>query len=164
MSPRSRKRGFALVAVLIVLAALFALSAPFLMSVRNADASSARLADHAQARLALDSASRHARARLSASPASVDRTPGYDAQEELAVDNRFDERFLDANDAEGVMWDVVASDLAGLIDPGSAPPQVFANLLGGGNKSKKEAPRKPPTHVAAPTSSATSSKSTRRRG
>jgi hypothetical protein len=119
-----------MLAVLLVLLALFVLSAPFLLTARNADQASAELADRSLARLALDSAERHARAGLSPSHRALDRTPYSDSQDELSVENAFPAGFLDANDPHGVMWDVEVEDVAGKIDLASAPPQVFANLLG----------------------------------
>ena len=61
------RTGFAMVAVLLVLMALFVLCAPFLMTLRNADKASAEVADRSTLRVTLDAADRHARARLSAS-------------------------------------------------------------------------------------------------
>ena len=75
---RSR-RGIAMVAVLLVLLALLVLCTPFLLTVRNADQASAQIADRASSRLALDSATRHARARLGQSHPGIDQTPYFDA-------------------------------------------------------------------------------------
>jgi hypothetical protein len=120
-----------MVAVLLLLMALFVLCAPFLLTVRNADRASAQLADRATARIALEAATRHARAGLGSSHPGIDETPYFDSEEELAVDNAFDEDFLDANDTHGVMWDVDVEDLAGRVDLNSASPQVIANLVDG---------------------------------
>jgi hypothetical protein len=97
---------------------------------RNADRASAELSDRTQARIALDAAARHARLMLGESHAGLDRTPYFDAEEEVEVDNRFPEGFLDPNDPRGLMWDLESRDVAGKIDLNSAPPQVFANLMG----------------------------------
>ncbi len=129
--PRARPRdGFALLVVLLVLIALLVLAAPFLLMARNADRASTELSDRAQARLALDSAARHARLQLGESHSGLDQTPYFDSLEEVAVDNRFDPAFLDASDEKGLMWDVDRQDVAGEIDLGSAPPQMIANLMG----------------------------------
>lgn len=127
---RPASGGFALLTVLFVLLFLLVFCAPFLMTARNADQASAQLSDRAQARIAVESAARHARAVLQASHIAVDETVYFDSQEELAVDNRFPDAFLDARDARGVMWDVAALDLAGMIDLNSASPQVIGNVLG----------------------------------
>lgn len=119
-----------MMAVLLVLLALFVLCAPFLLTVRNADLASAQHADRVSARLALDSAARHARASLGASHPAADKTPYTDSLDELDVTNRFSTAFLDANDANGVMWDLDVADVTGKIDLNSAPPQVIANLTG----------------------------------
>ncbi|MCE9593068.1 MAG: hypothetical protein K8S98_02645 [Planctomycetes bacterium] len=124
------RRGLALILVMLVLLALFFLCAPFLMSARNATRAAASLSDRAQARLSLDSGSRHAAALLARSHPAVDTTPYFDDEEELAVDSKFDPKFWNARDAQGAMWDLEARDVAGLIDWNSAPPGVFANALG----------------------------------
>ncbi len=125
------KRGFAMVAVLLVLMALFVLCAPFLLTARNADQASAQMVDRASSRIAIDSALRRGRARLGDSHVGVDRTPYFDSVEELTVGNEFPEGFLDANDTNGVMWDLDVEDVAGRIDLNSASPHVLGNVLGG---------------------------------
>src|SRR6185295_11450906 len=102
----------------------------FLMMARNADRASTELEDRSRARLALDAASRHARVELGPSFPGADRTPYYDSLDEVKVDNRFDPAFLDPNDEHGLRWDLESRDVAGEIDLNSAPPQVFANLMG----------------------------------
>ena len=124
------RAGFALLVVLLVLVALLVLAAPFLMMARNADRASTELQDRVRARLALDAASRHARVELGPSFPGADRTPYYDSLEEVRADNRFDPAFFDANDPRGLSLDLEARDVAGEIDLNSAPPQVFANLMG----------------------------------
>lgn len=128
-SPDARRAGFAILSVLFVLLALLVLCTPYLMTARNADRAGSESADRAQLRLALDSAGRHARTVLAASHPAEDPTPYIDSEDELSVDNSFDRSFLDANDATGVMWDVEARDVSGLIDLSSASPQVVANML-----------------------------------
>lgn len=125
-----RRGGFALLVVLLVLIALLVLSAPFLLMARNADRASAELSDRSEARLALDAAARHARLLLGESHAGLDRTPYFDDEQEIEVDNRFDPDFLQPNDPGGLMWDLEREDVAGKIDLNSAPPQLVANLMG----------------------------------
>jgi uncharacterized membrane protein YgcG len=124
------EQGFAIIIVLLVLLALLVMSTPFLLAARNADRSSSELADQASARLALDSAEHRARAGLGATHPAQDTTPYWDSLDEIKVDNRFDPRFLDANDPHGVMWDLDVEDVAGKIDLNSASPHVIANLMG----------------------------------
>jgi len=126
------RSGFALIVVLLVLLSLLVLATPLLLSARGADQASTRLADRSEARLALDTASRHARAVLSDTygSADLDTTPYYDGEDEVRVTNAFPDGFLDANDTEGAMWTVEARDAAGLIDLDTASPQVLANLMG----------------------------------
>ena len=125
-----RRSGFILFAVLFVLLALFALSAPFLATARNADASSRYAANEVQLDLALDGAARHARLALETTHPALDQTPYYDDAAELSVPVDFPDNFVDPHDPNGVAWDVEATDLAGRVDLASAPPQVLANLLG----------------------------------
>lgn len=125
-----QRGGFVLLAVLFVLLALFALSAPFLATARNADAASHYASDDAQLRLALDGAARHARHQLQGTHPALDETPYFDQLDELDVSMDMPEDFVDPHDPNGVAWDVEASDLSGRIDLASAPPQVLGNLLG----------------------------------
>ncbi len=128
----SRESGFALIVVLLVLLALLVLATPLLLSARGADQASSRLADRTDARIALDTASRHARAVLADTYGSVDadRTPYFDGLDEVRVDNTFPGDFLDARDTGGAMWSVDSRDVAGLIDLDSASPHVLANMMG----------------------------------
>ncbi|HED65712.1 MAG TPA: hypothetical protein ENJ09_09180 [Planctomycetes bacterium] len=119
-----------MIAVLLVLMALFVLCAPFLLTVRNADRASTQAAERAAGRLALDAAARHARAQLEGSHATLDPTPYFDSEEELEVESTFAADFLDPRDPGGVMWDLDVRDDAGRVDLGSASPGVLANLLG----------------------------------
>ena len=125
------RRGFAVLSVLFVLIALLVLCAPFLMTARSANRHSTQLSDEVQKRLGLDSGVKHARAQLGFSHPATDATPYFDDAEELSVQTTLDPKFWDNHDPRSVMWDVEASDVAGRIDVGSAPPQMFANLVGG---------------------------------
>lgn len=126
-SPRA---GFAVLSVLFVLLALLFLCIPFLLTSRNASSASTQLSDSAQSRLALEAGVRHARANLGFSHPSSDVTPYFDDLAELSVEGALPVEFWNHHDPRGVMWDVEAADVAGRIDVGSAPPQVFANLTG----------------------------------
>lgn len=129
-SSKTSASGFALIVVLLVLLALLVLCAPFLLTARNADRASAELSDRVEARLLLDAAARHARVGLQTSHPALDSTPYFDTEEELEVRSRFPAGFLQAADPAGQMWQAQANDLSGRIDLNSAPPQVFANLMG----------------------------------
>ncbi|MEM9378840.1 MAG: hypothetical protein AAGB93_02745 [Planctomycetota bacterium] len=130
LARRTRRGGFVLILVLFVLLALFALTAPFLATARNADAASHFEANDVQVRLALDGAGRHARYSLGNTHPALDETPYFDSLEELRVRAEFPEELFDAADAEGVAFGIEAMDLAGLIDVNSASPHVLSNLLG----------------------------------
>jgi len=125
-----RRGGFALVTVILVLAALLVLCTPFLLTARNADRASAQMFDRRQAEVALDAAVVHARAVLERSHFGQDPSPYADSLAEITVSNEFPPDFLDASDERGVMWDLDVADLAGLIDLNSAPPQLLASMLG----------------------------------
>ncbi|MBK7875688.1 MAG: hypothetical protein IPJ77_08045 [Planctomycetes bacterium] len=127
---RSARRGMALVIVLVVLLVLLVLATPFLLMARNADSASSAIADRVEARIALDTAGRHARAVLAESHSTADATPYWDARDEVAIDNALDPAFLDANDPNGAQWDAEVEDLAAKIDLNSCPPHVIANLMG----------------------------------
>ena len=104
--------GFVLLVVLFVLLALFALTAPFLGTARNADAASHFDKDAAQLRLALDGAGRHARFQLGGSHIAVDPTPYFDDEAELTVKVDFPAGTPGVSDPNGVAWDVDSWDLA----------------------------------------------------
>ena len=124
----SRNPGYALVVVVLILAALLMLCTPFLLTARNADQASQQIFSRAQTRLGLGNAVTHARAQLERSHFSIDENRYYDTVEELRVENRFEKEFLDSRSTEGLMWEATARDLAGKIDLGSAPPQVIAAI------------------------------------
>ena len=103
---------------------------PYLATARNADKASGQLANRTQARMALDAAARHARANLSRSHASLDKTPDSDSLDEMQVRTRFDADFLNAQNEGGPSFDLEVADVAGMLDLESVPPQVLANLWG----------------------------------
>ena len=76
-------------AVLLTLLALLVLCTPFLLMARNANQASVQLAERAETRMALDSAQRHGRLRLSQTypRLGVDETPYFDPLEQLEVTN-----------------------------------------------------------------------------
>jgi hypothetical protein len=123
-------RGAALLVVLLVLLALFALCVPFLWLSSTVDEASARLVDRTRARLALDDAAQHARLVLSATHPAVDATRDFDGPEEFDTTFHYDPALYDPLDETGVMWDVEVEDLAGRIDLASCSPHLLANLLG----------------------------------
>jgi hypothetical protein len=141
-STRAARRGLAMIAVLLVLMALFVLSAPFLVTVRNADQASSEAADRSVLRLTLDAAGRHAAAKLGASHPALDETPYHDDEAELGVTASFPEGFLATADPHQVMWGLEALDVAARIDLASAPPQVFANVIGGAARLTAECKEK----------------------
>jgi hypothetical protein len=130
MMRSNRREGFALLTVILVLAALLMLLTPFLVSARNTDQGSSQLYDRALTRAALETARLHVRAELERSHFGIDPTAYSDSIDELTVSNRFPDEILNASDHIGVMWDVEVTDLAGRVDLSSAPPQLISNLMG----------------------------------
>lgn len=129
-SLRTRREGFALLTVILVLAALLMLLTPFLVSARNTDQGSAQLYDRALTHAAIETARVHVRAELERSHFGIDETAYSDSLDELKVSNRFPDGLLNASDHIGVMWDVEVTDIAGMVDLSSAPPQLISNLMG----------------------------------
>lgn len=127
---RGGRDGAALIVVLLVLMALFALCAPFLWLASSVDDASARLVDRSRARLALDDAAVHARSTLAGTHPSIDPDRDFDSLEELSGEWPLDPALFNTLDEGGIMWDHEVEDLAGRIDLSSCPPSVLANLLG----------------------------------
>ena len=134
-------RGFALVTVILVLAALLLICTPFLLTATSAEQASQQLFHRTEAEIALENASVHARARLELSHPSTDSTLYADGLDELEVKGGLRPEFLDPHDAQGVMWDAFASDVAGKIDLGSAPPQLLGAMMGGVTRLVKPLPK-----------------------
>ena len=133
MTPISRGRaeqGFVLVLVLFILLGLFALTAPFLATARNADAASEFEKNDVQLRLALDAAGRHARINLDETHPALDPTPYYDGVDEIEVSMDFPTDVFNPADPNGVGFGLDVVDVAGLVDLNSASPHVLGNLLG----------------------------------
>ena len=124
------EEGFVLVLVLFILLALFALTAPFLATARNADAASEFEKNDVQLRLALDAAGRHARLSLDQTHPALDPTPYYDGLDEVQVSMDFPAGVFDPADPNGVAFGLGVVDVAGLVDLNSASPHVLGNLLG----------------------------------
>ncbi len=124
------EQGFVLVLVLFILLGLFALTAPFLATARNADAASEFEKNDVQLRLALDAAGRHARLSLDETHPALDPTPYFDGLDEIEVSMDFPRDVFDPADPNGVGFGLDVVDVAGLVDVNSASPHVLGNLLG----------------------------------
>ncbi|MEZ6021175.1 MAG: hypothetical protein R3F17_14085 [Planctomycetota bacterium] len=122
VSPRA---GMVMLAVLMVLLALFVLCGPFLASSRDSVQQGNQVADGTQARYAMAAATEVARARLGKTHPALDATPDSDSLDELTAPLR------DLGGQPGqAQWGIGLEDESGRIDLGSASPGVLANLLG----------------------------------
>ncbi|HKB17310.1 MAG TPA: hypothetical protein VKF62_14675, partial [Planctomycetota bacterium] len=123
-------RGFALVVVLLVLAALIAVATPFLLSMRSGDRVAVHRTAQARARLAAQGGIEHARRFLHDTYPSRDASPFSDGEAELAVPP-IPKAVLDARDPRGTILSVRAEDEQGKIHLNSAPASLLGALLGG---------------------------------
>ncbi len=123
-------KGFALLTVILVLAALVALATPFLLSMRNEYRGSAARAESTRARIAAVGVREHARRLLEESHPSRDTSPLFDDSEEFKTDLNFPKEFFDAADSRGEIWSAQATDEQGKLNINSARPFVFARLFG----------------------------------
>lgn len=126
------ERGFALIAVLIVLGILVALAAPFLASMGNGDAASRTRVDVKAAELLSESARDLVLAAAARSYAAVDETPAFDDRSEfpdrLELPRAFESLRADGFDRHLLSAEV--EDLQSRIDLDTATPLLIANLLG----------------------------------
>lgn len=122
--------GFALLAVLLVLLALFVLAVPFLWSAGEADRAAVRASDRSFLKLSLDDAARYARSRLWESQATFDRTRDFDSLEEIDVKPDLDPEFYSGGGGDHLPWDHQVLDLAAKIDWNSASAHLVANAIG----------------------------------
>ncbi len=121
------ERGFALIAVLVVLAILTTLAAPFLLGMGNGEAAAIAVADQKQVDLACQSARDLALAHARRSHPSLDETPLVDDRREFP-----DQVGAGALAAVGdrMLLSAELEDLQRRINLTSASPAVYANLLG----------------------------------
>jgi hypothetical protein len=122
-----RERGFALIAVLVVLAILATLAAPFLLGMGHGEAAALAVGDAKRVDLAAASARDLVLAQAQRSHPSVDATPDADDRSEFP-----DRLALGALDALGdrMLLAGEAEDLQRRINLTTASPLAFANLLG----------------------------------
>jgi len=141
--------GAAVLMVVIVLAALTIVAAPFALSMHLHARSARAFKCQTQAKLAAEGALAHAVAQLQRTSDASERaedalapfnTPEYDARDELEVDFTFTEKKTVAalkalgvvfdSTKKGVLWSVEVEDEQGKINLLSAPPELVGNLLG----------------------------------
>ena len=106
-----------LVLVLFILLALFALTAPFLATGRNADAASEFEKNDVQLRLALDAAGRHTRLSLDQTHPALDPTPYFDGLDEVQVSMDFPAGVFDPADPNGVAFGLGVVDVGQSLGP-----------------------------------------------
>ena len=143
--PRSR-RGVAILMVVLILAALISIAAPFAISMHLYHRSSRHFRDTVRARIAAEGAVAHAISCLRRTEDAAETegryggvwtTPDVDTQEELDVYFSFDAKTARAlkeagvafGDPRGVMWSANVEDEQGKINLISAAPRVLGSML-----------------------------------
>ena len=144
---RARRRGFAILMVVLVLVALAIIAAPFAISMRQEEHASLNFAARSRAKLAAQGARNWAMAQLErsheyfedlesrqGSPPTVFNSPQVDAGGEFRVDLTSPlltegEIGLDIDEHQGVMWGVAATDEQGKVNVKSASRAFLRNLL-----------------------------------
>jgi hypothetical protein len=127
-----RERGLALIAVLVALGVLLAMTAPFLLSMGHGADASRALVDEMQADWGSASA-RDALLQAAANGApAVDPTPNADGRDEYPSGLDLPEEFAGLTEADGgrTVLQGEVEDLSRRIDLNSATPLSLANLLG----------------------------------
>ncbi|MFQ5749602.1 MAG: hypothetical protein ACE5H3_09120, partial [Planctomycetota bacterium] len=148
----SRKRGSAIVIVLLALALLLSLGIPFLYVGRLRSQASRDAFERARARVALGSASEYATLREARSHPSADSTPLWDARSEW--DPGEGEKVLPQELGGGwekstEAWGFEVEDLQGRISLASAPAMVLQNLLHPSFLTGKNSPGEPRLNVTS---------------
>ncbi len=132
------RQGFALVSVIIVLAALAVIATPFAISMRNHSKTSAVTSAASRVRLGAEGARNHAVHVLARSHpgTTFDATPRADTLDELRVDD-WESLSLDVRDPRGDLWSARAEDEQGKANLTSVSPILLGNLLGGTTLSQE---------------------------
>lgn len=126
-----RRRGSALVVVLLSLGLLFSLGVPYLMATRLRQESAAEAFGRAQARVATSSAAAAFAARQEGSHPAADPTPLYDASAEWdgsalgILPQTLGGGWEEATES----WGAEMAALQSLLPLGSAPPLLLQNLI-----------------------------------
>lgn len=136
----SPNRGLALVAVLVALGVLLAMTAPFLLSMGHGDAAARATVDEKQAEWASASARDLLLQGAANGAFAVDVTPNVDARDEYATSLTLPEEFrpVERTGAGSNVLQGEVEDLSRRIDLNSATPLVIANLLGTAVRVREE--------------------------
>ncbi len=144
---QSRRDGFAILMVVLVLVALAIIAAPFAISMRQEEHASRNFAARARAKLGAEGALNWAKAQLErshdyfeeletrqGSPPTVYNSPQVDARGEIRVDLTSTvltegEVALDIADHQGAMWGVTATDEQGKVNIKTASRAFLRNLF-----------------------------------
>lgn len=151
--PRSsRRRGVAIMMVVLILTALIAIAGPFALSMFLYERSARHFRDSTRARLAAQGSVAHALSILLRTDDVTERrgvygypwtTPDYDTQEEFDVFFQFGpeakaklgEAGVNFEDPRGIMWSARVEDEQGKINLISSPPRSLGNLIGSSSLS-----------------------------
>ncbi|MCZ7646520.1 MAG: hypothetical protein M5U26_14750 [Planctomycetota bacterium] len=126
-----RARGIALIMVIVVLAALTALLAPFAFSMIMHGRSARSDLTAAQAKAGAEAAINHGIARLQnlIKAPGFDPTPDWDTLAELKIDMSIPAAGVNLQDPNGLLWSTKVEDEQGKVNLITAPPTLLGNLL-----------------------------------
>ncbi|MBE7466862.1 MAG: hypothetical protein HS116_25610 [Planctomycetes bacterium] len=126
-----RSRGIAIVMVIVILAGLTALLAPFAFSMVMHGRVARSDLDAAQAKAGAEAAVNHGLAHLHSliKAPGFDPTPEWDSIDELQVPMAFTGADADFQDPNGIMWSAKIEDEQGKVNLHTAPPNLIGNLL-----------------------------------
>ena len=132
LSRRDPAPGIAMVAVLVALGFLLAMTLPFVLSMGNGNARARAAVDETQAEWAAASARDTLLQAAANGASSIDPTPIFDGRDEYPSELQLPESF-GAMTRQGVDRNVLAgevTDMSRRVEMASATPLVYANLLG----------------------------------
>lgn len=125
------RRGVAIIMVMVVLAGLIALAAPFVLSMLLQSRSARSDLTEAQARAGAEAAVDHAIAQLHklVKAPGYDGTPDMDTLDELKIDMTMPGVNVNVQDPRGLLWSARVEDEQGKLNLQTVPPAVLGNLL-----------------------------------
>lgn len=129
--PQRGQTGLALIAVLVSLGFLLAITLPFMLSMRHGGSRARAAVDETQVAWAADSVRDLLLQGVANSAGSIDPTPSFDGRDEFAAALELPEAFrpLSALGVDRHVLQGEVADLARFVELASATPLVYANLL-----------------------------------
>ncbi|HKE00129.1 MAG TPA: hypothetical protein VKE69_03905, partial [Planctomycetota bacterium] len=129
---READRGYALLLAIAILAALFAIAAPFLLSARGSARSSGVRAGEARARIEAEAGFSTLVRKLEETDPEVDVTPGFDGEDEARPEIAPPQALYPTRDPGDAIVSGHAVDEQSRVDLGSASPYALGALMGAG--------------------------------